>query len=97
MPGTYYGLLQGLIQNAIQYPPASVRAGEEGEAKVRVHFDRTGKILDVEVVTKTGFVKLDGEARAVFGRIGKFPPIPTGSNAEDAEFIIELPINFTLQ
>lgn len=97
VPSSYYASLQGLIQNAIQYPPASVRAGEEGEAKVRVHFDRTGKIIDVEVVTKTGFVKLDGEAKAVFSRIGKFPPIAAGANAEDAEFIIELPINFTLQ
>ncbi len=96
VPAAYYNTLQSVIQNAVQYPPASVRAGEEGEAKVRVHFDRSGQILDVEVVTKTGFVKLDAEAKAVFGRIGKFPPIPAGANAEDAEFVIELPINFTL-
>ncbi|MDB5987336.1 MAG: TonB family protein [Nevskia sp.] len=97
VPVAYYNTLQSVIQNAVQYPPASVRAGEEGEAKVRVHFDRSGKILDVEVVTRTGFVKLDNEAKEVFRRIAKFPPIPAGVSAEDAEFIIELPINFTLQ
>jgi protein TonB len=97
VPAAYYNMLQGVIQNAVQYPPASVRAGEEGEAKIRVHFDRSGKILGVELVGRTGFVKLDNEARAVFQRIGKFPPIPANANLEDAEFVIELPINFELQ
>jgi len=76
----------------VQYPPASVRAGEEGEAKVRVHFDRSGKILDVEVVTRDRFRQARQRGERSVSPDRQVPADSSGVNAEDAEFIIELPI-----
>ncbi len=96
VPTTYYNTLQSVIQRAVQYPPKSQINGEEGTCKVRVHFARDGKIMGMELVDKSGFTLLDRECKDVFSRIGSFPPIPEGANPEDAEFIIELPIAFSL-
>jgi protein TonB len=96
VPTAYSDKLLSIIQQAIQYPPRSQANGEEGTCKVRVHISRDGRILGVELVEKSGYILLDKEARDVFSRIGSFPPVPEGTNPEDAEFIIELPISFTL-
>jgi protein TonB len=96
VPTAYSDELLSIIQQAIQYPPRSQANGEEGTCKVRVHISRDGKILGVELIEKSGYILLDKEAKDVFSRIGSFPPVPEGTDPEDAEFIIELPISFTL-
>jgi protein TonB len=96
VPSDFYDRLQNLIQQSVRYPPQSVANDEEGTCKVRVHFARDGTIIDVELVDKSGYFRLDREARDVFQRIGKFPALPAGVAPEDAEFIIELPITFSL-
>lgn len=96
MPTSYYNTLQGVIQQNVQYPAKSLRNEEEGVCKLRVRIDREGNILDVVLIDKSGYTELDKEARNVFTRIGKFPPVPAAVSPEYTEFLVELPINFTL-
>lgn len=96
VPAAYFNSLNGIIGSTLVYPPKSTRAGEEGMCKVRVTFARNGQIEDVQIIEKTGFVALDAECKAVFSRIGKFPPVAANANPEATDFAIELPINFTL-
>jgi len=96
VPTEYYNTLNRVINGAVQYPPKSLRAGEEGTAKIRFHVTRDGTIKDVELIEKSGFVSLDSEAKDAFRRLGKFPPVPPNVVPDAAEFILEIPINFTL-
>lgn len=96
MPTSYYNTLQGVIQQNVQYPPKSLRNEEEGVVKLRVLIDRQGNIKQVTLIQKSGYIELDKEGSNVFGRIGKFPPVPPEVSPEYTEFLVELPINFTL-
>lgn len=96
VPTSYYNTLQSVIQKTVRYPSKSMRAGDEGVVKLRVRIDREGAILDVELLSKSGFIELDKEGRDVFRRIGRFPPVPASVGPEFTEFLVELPINFTL-
>lgn len=96
MPSSYYNTLQNVIQQTVQYPAKSLRNEEEGVAKLRVRIARDGEILEVTIIQKSGYVDLDREAKDVFRRIGKFPPVPASVGPEFTEFLVELPINFSL-
>ncbi len=80
----------------MQYPPRSAQAGEEGDVRVRLLISRDGSILDAVIVTKSGFINLDKEAKDVFRRIGKFPPVPANVSPGSEEFSFEYPVNFKL-
>jgi protein TonB len=45
------------------YPPASRRAGEEGQVQLRVLVDETGKPKDIQVLKGSGFDRLDQAAK----------------------------------
>jgi protein TonB len=55
------------------YPAASRRAGEQGRVMLRVHVDEHGRALAVQVVTSSGFARLD-EAAARSVRRWRFVP-----------------------
>jgi len=46
------------------YPPASRRMGEQGQVKLRVELDESGKITSVKVVESSGFSRLDNAGMA---------------------------------
>ncbi len=80
----------------MQYPAKSAQAGEEGDVRVRLLIARDGSILDAVIVTKSGFINLDKEAKDVFRRIGKFPPVPANVSPGSEQFSFEYPVNFKL-
>lgn len=93
---TYKSLLQGKIQAGLRYPASAARQGREGSTLVLVRMKRDGSIEYVSVVSSSGTSSLDQEARAVFRRIGKFPPLPDDFLPAASEFQFEIPINFNL-
>ncbi|HZR33980.1 MAG TPA: TonB family protein, partial [Nevskia sp.] len=95
-PPSYLSQITSKISENFRYPPKSVQNEEEGDAVVRIRMARDGTILGVELQKKTGFVALDAEARNVFDRIVKFPPVPADVFPEAASFEFTLPINFKL-
>lgn len=65
------------------YPPASRRAGEEGTGVYRVLVGANGRPMDVQVVTSSGFPRLD-EAALVAIRKWVFQPAVAGGQNVDS-------------
>jgi protein TonB len=97
VPPSYFGALEALIQKSLVYPSRSIANSEEGMCRVRVSFARDGAIRDAQLVQDSGYSALDGECRAVFGRIAHFPPVPQDTSPNATDFSIELPITYSLQ
>jgi protein TonB len=57
---------------------AASRRGVKGMARVRFTVDRSGRVVESEVVKSSGSPTLDGEALALVQRAGPFPPPPDG-------------------
>jgi len=58
------GSWDGLLAHAAppEYPPLSVRAGEEGTVRCRLHIAASGEVLAVDVVVSSGHERLDKAA-----------------------------------
>ena len=93
-PPSYLSLLTSRIGENLQYPPKAARDGQEGTARARITMLRDGTIESVEIMEKTGFVLLDTEAKAVFSRIVKFPPVPADFSPEAESFVFVIPLTF---
>jgi protein TonB len=70
------------------YPEQARRDFEEGDAKVRVRAEPTGRVKEVELIGKSGSMWLDLALLALF-RDQHIPPLPPGEK-EPIEF------NFTM-
>ncbi len=56
------------------YPPASVRAGEEGRVFVRLSIDKQGSVTDCVVQRSSGFPRLDNATCVLARRSALFTP-----------------------
>jgi len=85
------------VQAQLRYPPKAIALQQSGRAVVRFRIDRSGKILEVGLVSKTGSAPLDVEAINVFNRIVRFD-LGIGDDfvPEAKSFVIQLPITFDL-
>lgn len=65
------------------YPPQSRRLGEEGTVKLRILVDANGRPKDVQVMTSSGFPRLDQAAQEAVRR-WRFVAATDGSRAVEA-------------
>jgi protein TonB len=75
------------------YPPASVQLGEQGVVVVRMRISPDGLVTEVEVVSSSGYARLDNAARAALARWHFTPAV---QNGEAVESVQDLPIRFRL-
>lgn len=85
------------IGSQLRYPPASQKAGEEGEARVAIEMDRAGNIVSATINKSSGFAALDAEAVAVFQRLGHLLPMPDSFSPGSRSVALVQPVSFTLQ
>ncbi|KGM41401.1 hypothetical protein JY96_18635 [Aquabacterium sp. NJ1] len=76
------------------YPPISRREREQGKVLLRVYVEVSGAAGKVELVTSSGYDRLDKAARAAVGR-WRFVPARQGSEAVAAW--VTVPIIFSLK
>ncbi|WP_082608153.1 energy transducer TonB [Acidovorax sp. Root219] len=76
------------------YPPISLRNGEEGLVEVRVLVDNQGVPLKAEVKRSSGFPRLDTSARQATMR-WRYQPGTAGTGLEPTWMVV--PINFVLE
>jgi periplasmic protein TonB len=95
--GSHYMTLQQIIMNNVRYPQRALYAHHQGTVQVQVSFSRDGVIHQVDIVSSSGYPELDAEARNVFDRIVKFPPVPDAAAPQATNFVIKLPIDFRMQ
>lgn len=82
-----------VLQRRGYYPRAAGLQGEDGTAVARLLIDRSGKVLSVELVQRTGFALLDAASLAAV-RGAKLPPPPAELQGET--FTWDIPINYVL-
>lgn len=75
------------------YPVASRRLGETGRCVVRIVVDKSGDVHDPQIVTSSGFERLDAACIAAFSS-GHM--IPATENGFPIEKTVAIPINWSL-
>ncbi len=68
------------------------RQGLPGSAGVHFSIDERGKLLEVEIVHRSGVASLDAEAVAIVRKAAPFPPPPQGAQRSfdaDVNFVVE--------
>lgn len=66
---------------APEYPTASMRAGETGTTKLRLCFDKSGKVTDVSLSESSGSQRLDEVTIAWVKKGARFSPAKSGDVA----------------
>ncbi len=77
------------------YPRSALQREIEGQAKVKVTVDRTGKIANYEIIQSTGSTVLDRAVPRLMARIDPLPAPP--ADAEDNKLTFILPLAWVLQ
>lgn len=76
------------------YPPISLRLGETGKVVLRVELDETGRVSAAQVITSSGFNRLDAAALAA---VKKWRCQPAQRNGQPVRSVAVQPFNFTLE
>jgi TonB family protein len=92
----WYRDATGAVRQSLRYPQKSLQGGEEGDVMVKLLLKRDGSILKTELVQRTPYSALNGEALAVFSRIGRFAPVPADYSPGNAQVELSMPINFKI-
>jgi protein TonB len=80
--------------NAPAYPPLSRRLGEEGKLVIRVEMDKNGLISVAQIISSSGFKRLDEAALAA---VKTWRCAPPQRNGQPVRAIALQPFNFALQ
>lgn len=79
---------------APSYPPLSQRFGEEGKVLLRVLVSPAGEALAVELLTSSGYPRLDAAARKM---VAKWRFIPAKQGQETLQTWLRVPVVFQLR
>ena len=79
---------------APSYPPLSQRFGEEGKVLLRVLVSPVGEALAVELLTSSGYPRLDAAARKM---VAKWRFIPAKQGQETLQTWLRVPVVFQLR
>lgn len=88
-PG-YNALLSAWLQQHHEFPARAQRRKMYGETKVRFTIDRSGNLLESEVVDSSGYELLDEAALATLRRASPLPPMPAEMSGSEYNPIITL-------
>lgn len=90
----YSSKLRSWLEAHKTYPRRSRMRREEGVVEVRFILDRSGHVLDGDIVRTSGYSALDAEVLAMLVRADPFPAAPQGVLGERIE--IAAPVEFFL-
>ena len=79
---------------APSYPPLSRRFGEQGSVMLRVLVSATGEPLQVELLSSSGYARLDAAARKM---VAKWSFIPAQQGQEKIQAWVRVPVVFQLR
>ncbi len=90
----YASRLRSWLESHKTYPRKARMRREEGVVEVRFVVDRSGHVLDGDIVRGSGHALLDTEVLAMLARADPFPPAPHHMRGERIE--ISAPVEFFL-
>ena len=91
----YEQLLVAWLERYKKYPSRARRMRIEGEVRLRIVIDRSGRMLQVGLAQASGSRLLDKTALAMARRANPFPPMPEHDARERMEFVV--PVAFVLR
>jgi len=91
----YEQLLVAWLEKHKKYPIRAKRLRIQGEGRLRILIDRTGRTRQVSLEQRTGNRLLDKAALEMAQRANPFPPMPTDDPRRELEFIV--PVAFVLR
>ncbi len=91
----YEQLLVAWLEQHKKYPRRAKRMRIEGEGRLRILIDRTGRIQHVTLEQRTGNRLLDKAALKMAERADPFPPMPENDPRQELAFIV--PVLFALR
>ena len=83
------------LQQYKRYPGDAQARGEEGVVQLSFTVDRTGHVLNREIVRSSGHRELDNEVMSMIERAQPLPPFP--ATMPQAKLDLTVPIRFSLQ
>ncbi|MFA5411593.1 MAG: TonB family protein [Candidatus Omnitrophota bacterium] len=90
----YSNIVQKRILESLKYPASAQEAGFQGTLKLALRLSYSGELLDVKVVSSSGYKILDDNAVSVAKDIAYYPPFPASINKK--ELWVEIPIIYRL-
>lgn len=91
---SYSGLVAAKFKKQKRYPRFSRRRHEEGVVKLSFKLDRNGNVLSSEIVTSSGYARLDKEVLRMLKKAQPFPIFPSEMTQETLRLTI--PVSFAL-
>jgi periplasmic protein TonB len=82
------------LQHFKRYPSGAQARGEEGVVLLGFTMDRTGHVLEHQIVKSSGFPDLDAEVSSLIQRAQPLPSFPPNMTADTMAFTV--PIRFSL-
>jgi protein TonB len=83
------------LQQYKRYPSDAQSRGEEGVVQLSFTVDRSGRVLNREIVRSSGHRELDNEVMSMIERAQPLPPFP--ASMPQAKLDLTVPIRFSLQ
>lgn len=97
-PELLSGYTQGISKMLAQhreYPRVALMRGWEGSVTMRLRVAPSGRLIDAELHTSSGYDVLDRQALAMVAEAGPLPAPPEG--LRDGEIEVLVPVNFRLR
>lgn len=95
-PPGYLNAVNDKIAGAMRYPPEAQQQGQECNLTVRTTMNRSGNILQTELVKPCQYDILNQAALDLFKQIGTLPPVPDGVFPGQDHFVFAMPVNYVL-
>jgi len=91
----YAAVVQRRILGNLIYPAAAKQSGFEGTTRLKLHLSYLGQLLDVVVVSPSGYKVLDDNSIAVAKSVSSYPPFPP--TIQQADLWVEVPVSYRLE
>lgn len=91
----YIAKLKRWSSSKLKYPSRAASRGHEGNVRLSIVIDRSGKVKKVEVIEAAEYSSLTKEAQNAVERANPFPPMP--EDVKGDTFLFTLPVVFQLQ
>ncbi|MDO6424805.1 TonB family protein [Saccharophagus degradans] len=91
----YIAKLKRWSSSKLKYPSRAASRGHEGNVRLSIVIDRSGKVKKVEVIEAAEYSSLTKEAQNAIERANPFPPMP--EDVKGDTFLFTLPVVFQLQ
>ncbi|MBX3021351.1 MAG: energy transducer TonB [Bdellovibrionales bacterium] len=76
------------------YPEVSRRLRQQGRVKVRFRVERSGRVMEAEVIESSDFPQLNMAARRLIEEIRSFRPFP--EDVKETTWLFTVPIEYTM-